>query len=62
MIAQRRKYQSNEYIKDLDLNWMDFHARQYDPQLGGFLGVDPLATSGGQDMISPYAAKRIFWR
>ncbi|PSK90604.1 RHS repeat protein [Taibaiella chishuiensis] len=55
-IAQRRKYQSNEYIKELGLNWMDFHARQYDPQLGRFLGVDPLAASNGQDMFSPYAA------
>lgn len=55
-IPQRRKYQSNEYIKDLGLNWMDFHARQYDPQIGRFLGVDPLAASGGQDMFSPYAA------
>ena len=35
---------------------MDFHARQYDPQLGRFLGVDPLAASGGQDRFSPYAA------
>ncbi len=55
-ITQRRKYQSNEYIKDLGLNWMDFHARQYDPQIGRFLGVDPLAASGGQDRFSPYAA------
>ncbi len=55
-ITQRRKYQSNEYIKDLGLNWMDFHARQYDPQIGRFLGVDPLAASSGQDMFSPYAA------
>jgi hypothetical protein len=28
-IRQRRKYQSNEYIKELGLNWMDFNARQY---------------------------------
>ncbi|WP_106523888.1 hypothetical protein [Taibaiella chishuiensis] len=26
------------------------------PQLGRFLGVDPLAASNGQDMFSPYAA------
>jgi RHS repeat-associated protein len=52
----RRKYQSNEYIKDFGLNWMDFQARQYDPQLGRFLAVDPLASSGGQDKYSPYAA------
>lgn len=55
-IPQRRKYQGNEYIKDLGLNWMDFHARQYDPQTGRFLGVDPLANSGGQEIVSPYAA------
>jgi RHS repeat-associated protein len=52
----RRKYQSNEYIKDFGLNWMDFQARQYDPQLGRFLGVDPLADGGGQSKFSPYAA------
>lgn len=54
--AQRHKYQGNEYIKDLGLNWMDFHARQYDPQLGRFLGVDPKADAGGQERLSPYAA------
>lgn len=52
----RRKYQSNEYIKDFGLNWMDFQARQYDPQLGRFLAVDPLANGGGQEIWSPYAA------
>ncbi|WP_029274580.1 RHS repeat-associated core domain-containing protein [Pedobacter borealis] len=53
---QRHKYQSNEYIKDIGLNWMDFHARQYDPQIGRFLGVDPFGSMGGQDLYSPYAA------
>lgn len=52
----RRKYQGNEYITDLGLNWMDFQNRQYDPQLGRFLSIDPLAALGGQDMVSPYAA------
>ena len=51
----RRKYQSNEYITDAGLNWMDFNFRQYDPQLGRFNSVDPLAASAGQDMLSPYA-------
>ncbi len=54
MIENRRKYQSNEYIKDAGLNWMDFNFRQYDPQIGRFMSVDPLA--GSTDMISPYAA------
>ena len=35
---------------------MDFHNRQYDPQLGRFLGVDALAGSGGQQVLSPYHA------
>jgi RHS repeat-associated protein len=54
--VNRFKYQGNEYIKELGLNWMDFHNRQYDPQIGRFLGVDPLAASGVQSRYSPYAA------
>jgi RHS repeat-associated protein len=50
----RRKYQSNEYIQDIGLNWMDFQNRQYDLQIGRFLGVDPLAAE--TDMMSPYVA------
>jgi|GEM_PF-1274493 len=52
----RHRYQGNEYIEDNELRWMDFHARQYDPQLGRFLSIDPLAYSGGQQVFSPYAA------
>jgi RHS repeat-associated protein len=56
MTPNRQKYQSNEYITDAGLNWMSFGARQYDPQLGRFLSVDPMASAGGQDMLSPYQA------
>jgi len=52
----RQRYQGNEYLQELGLDWMDFHARQYDPQIGRFLGVDPLADGGGQERFSPYAA------
>src|SRR5690606_15897652 len=55
-MPNRHRYQSNEYRKEAGLNWMDFHARQYDPQIGRFLGVDPLADAGGQPVFSPYAA------
>ncbi len=34
------RYQGKEY--DKDLQWYDFHARQYDPYLGRFLAADPL--------------------
>jgi len=52
----RKKHQSNEYIKDAGLNWMDFNFRQYDPQIGRFLSVDLLAAAQGQEIHSPYAA------
>ncbi len=52
----RQSYQGNEYIEERGLEWMDFHNRQYDPQLGRFLSVDPLADAGGQQVLSPYHA------
>jgi RHS repeat-associated protein len=55
-VLNRQKYQSNEYIKELGLNWMSFGARQYDPQLGRFLSIDPLADGQGQQIWSPYSA------
>lgn len=48
----RHLYQSNEYRQDAGLNWMDFHNRQYDPQLGRFLAVDPMAAATAY--MSPY--------
>lgn len=56
MMPNRRKYQGNEFITEAGLNWMSFGARQYDPQIGRFLSIDPLASAGGQDRFSPFAA------
>ncbi|GGH25237.1 hypothetical protein GCM10011418_33710 [Sphingobacterium alkalisoli] len=56
MEPNRYKYQGNEHNTQLGLHWMNFNARQYDPQIGRFLGVDPLAAMQGQEHWSPYAA------
>ena len=47
-VENRHKYQGNEYLEANELRWMDFQARQYDPQLGRFLGIDALANAGRQ--------------
>jgi len=36
-------YQGKEHQKELDLNWHDFGARQYDASIGRWLTQDPLA-------------------
>lgn len=56
MLPNKKRYQGNEYKDELGLNWMDFHNRQYDPQLGRFLSIDPLADADGQQTLSPYHA------
>lgn len=55
-LPNRQRYQGNEYREEAGLNWMDFHNRQYDPQLGRFLSLDELADAGGQQVLSPYHA------
>ncbi|WP_370086304.1 RHS repeat-associated core domain-containing protein [Ekhidna sp.] len=37
------KYNSFEYMKDLNLNLYDYQARYYDPAIGRFINVDPAA-------------------
>ena len=37
------KYNGFEEQTEFDLGWYDYQARQYDPQLGRFLSVDPAA-------------------
>ena len=46
-------YQGKELTADLNLNLLDFHARQYDPILGRFHSTDPMAMAVAG--MSPYA-------
>ncbi|MEM9859100.1 MAG: RHS repeat-associated core domain-containing protein [Bacteroidota bacterium] len=48
----RYKFTGKERIDDLELGWDDFGARMYDPTLGRWNHIDPLANK--YDMHSPY--------
>src|SRR5690606_17962760 len=41
--AEKYKYGGKEWNDELGLNLYDFHARNYDPAIGRWLNVDPLA-------------------
>src|SRR5690606_8582578 len=46
------KYNGFEYQDELGLNWYDYGARNYDPALGRWMNVDPLAHR--YSTITPY--------
>lgn len=41
--AQKYKFQEQEYQEELGLNWYSFKWRNYDPSIGRFMSIDPLA-------------------
>ena len=45
-------YNDKELWEDGDLNWLDYGFRNYDPQIGRFLQIDPL--SDEYEDLSPY--------
>jgi RHS repeat-associated protein len=42
-LAQQWKFGGKEYNEELGLNWYDVTARNYDPALGRWMNIDPLA-------------------
>jgi len=51
-VAQKIKFGGFEYQEELNLNWYDMSARNYDPALGRWMNLDPLAEKYFD--ISPY--------
>lgn len=51
-VAQAWKFGGKEYNQELDLDWYDVSARNYDPALGRWMNIDPLAELMGSH--SPY--------
>ncbi len=42
-LAQEWKFGNNQYNEELGLKWYDISARNYDPALGRWMNIDPLA-------------------
>jgi RHS repeat-associated protein len=51
--TNRYAYNGKELIKDFDLNWLDYGARLYNPMIGRWSVIDPLADKYYN--FSPYA-------
>ncbi len=51
--AEKFQYNGKEINEELGLDWYDFGARNYDPALGRWMNLDPLAE--GMRRYSPYA-------
>jgi RHS repeat-associated protein len=51
-VDQNYLYNSKELQDELDLNWLDFGFRYYDPAIARFTGIDPLADT--YNWLTPY--------
>ncbi len=54
-VKNKYRYDGKEFIEDFDIGLYDYGARWYDPAVGRFLSVDPLADHPNQVDKSPCA-------
>ncbi len=52
-VLNKYKYNGKEYQDELGLNWYDYGARNYDPAIGRWMNIDPMAEK--YYGINPYA-------
>jgi len=61
-LAQTWKFGGKEYNQELGLNWYDISARNYDPTLGRWMNLDPLAEEMRRYSAYNYAFNNpIYW-
>lgn len=53
-LVNKYLFEGNKMQSENGLELYDFHARQYDPQLGRFWSADPAADAMGQEIFNPY--------
>ena len=54
-MAQKRKFGGFEYQEELGLDWYDITARNYDPAVGRWMNLDPLAEKMRKFSLYAYA-------
>jgi RHS repeat-associated protein len=57
--ANRKKFENQEFNDDLGLNYNEFKFRDYDPQIGRFVQVDPIANNFKHNSVYAFAENRV---